>query len=80
MSQNRSHHGTIECGEIFLLRARFTQIDVFVFLLDMLVKALGFLTKDEDHRLKSAAFGAALCTLTAWWNAAHFGKTDEVLI
>jgi len=46
----------------------------------MLVKALGFLTKDEDHRLKSAAFGAALCTLTAWWNAAHFGKTDEVPI
>jgi len=44
---------------------------------DLLELALGFLTKDEDHRLKSAAFGAALCTLTAWWNAAHFGKTDE---
>ncbi|CAL1155456.1 unnamed protein product [Cladocopium goreaui] len=40
--------------------------------------ATGFLTKDEDHRLKSAAFGVALCTLSAWWNAAHFGKTEEV--
>ncbi|CAL1126677.1 unnamed protein product [Cladocopium goreaui] len=30
------------------------------------------------RRLKSAAFGVALCTLSAWWNAAHFGKTEEV--
>lgn len=45
---------------------------------DLLELATGFLTKDEDHRLKSAAFGVALCTLSAWWNAAHFGKTEEV--
>jgi hypothetical protein len=31
-----------------------------------------------DYRLKIAAFGVALCALSAWWNAAHFGKTEEV--
>lgn len=37
----------------------------------MVTKARLLLQRDEDPRVRTAAFAGALATLSAWWNAAQ---------